>query len=86
MKAVLLFTSGDIQDAGQIGSIEGDAHWMRALFSRKDTDAVLLVDATNGFDSLKGKWHSATYNTFAHLSLSHSSTPIEKPPELIVDG
>ena len=59
-KAVLLITRMDLQDAagprqmcaGQIASIEMAAHGMRALFSRKDTDAVLLVDATSAFNSL----------------------------------
>ena len=60
MKAVLLITTSDLQDAagprllcaGKIASIEAAAHGMKALFFRKDTDAVLLVDTTNAFDSL----------------------------------
>ena len=38
--------------AGQIASIEEAAHGKRALFSHKDTDAFLLVDAKNAFNSL----------------------------------
>ena len=32
------------------------------------------------------KWHSATYNIFAHLLLTYSSTPIEKSTEPLVNG
>ena len=60
VKAVLLITMSDLLDAagprqpcaGQIASIEAAAHVMRALFSHKNTDAVLLVDATNVFNPL----------------------------------
>ena len=62
-KAVLLITRSYLQDAtgprqpcpGQFASIEMAAHGMRAMFSRKDTDAVLLVDSTNAFTSLNRK-------------------------------
>ena len=58
MKAVFLITRSDLHDAagprqlcaGRIANIEAAAHGMRALFSCKDTDAVLLVDATNAFN------------------------------------
>ena len=59
-KAVLLITRSDLQDAAgprqlcawKITSIESAAHGMRALYPCKDTDAVLLVDATNVINSL----------------------------------
>ena len=59
-KAGILITRSDLQVAagsrqlcaGQVASIEAAAHGMRALFSCKDTDAVVLVDATNAFYSL----------------------------------
>lgn len=59
-KAVLLATKGDLLDAagprqlcaGQIAGIDAAAHGMRSLFSREDTEGVLLVDATNAFNSL----------------------------------
>ena len=59
-KAVLLITRSDIQDAtsprqlcaGKITNIEEATKGMRAQFSCKDTDAVLMVDATNAFTSL----------------------------------
>ena len=37
---------------GQITGIEAAAHRMRSLFSRDNTDAVLLVDVMNAFSSL----------------------------------
>ena len=54
-KAVLLTTKGDLQDAasprqlcaGQIAGTEAAAHGMRSLFFHQDTEAVLLVDASN---------------------------------------
>ena len=59
-KAVLFTTKGDIQDAagsmqlcaGQISGIETAIHAMRSIYSAKDTEAVLLVDASNAFNSL----------------------------------
>ena len=59
-KAVLLATRGDLLKAaglrqlcaGQMAGIEAAVHGMRTLFSRDDTEAVLLVDASNAFNSL----------------------------------
>ena len=59
-KAVLSVIKGDLQDAavllqlcaGQIGGIEAAVHFMRSILSESDTEAVLLVDASNAFNSL----------------------------------
>ena len=59
-KVVLSVTKGDLQDAagslqlcaGQIAGIEAAVHSMRSIFSESDTEAVLLVDASNAFNSL----------------------------------
>ena len=50
----------DIQDAsgclqmcrGQISGIEAAVHAVRTAFDSSDTEAVLMVDATNAFNSL----------------------------------
>lgn len=59
-KSVLMVISGDIQDAagtmqlcaGQISGIEAAVH---AAFKDESTEAVLLVDASNAFNSLNRK-------------------------------
>ena len=60
-KAVLMVTRSDIQEAagslqlcaGQISGIEAAVHAVDALFQRDETEAILLVDASNAFNSLK---------------------------------
>ena len=59
-KAVLFAIKGDLQEAvgsqqlctGQMAGIEAAVHAMRSIFSRVDTEAVILVDACNAFNSL----------------------------------
>ena len=59
-KAVLSVVRSDIQDvcgclqlcAGQISGIEAAVHAARSSFELEDNDAILLVDATNAFNSL----------------------------------
>ena len=59
-KAVLSEAKPDIQEAsgclqmcgGQIAGIEAAVHAVRTAFDSSDTEAVLLVDATNAFNSL----------------------------------
>ena len=57
-KAVLSVAKPDIQEAsgclqmcgGQISGIEAAVHAMRTIFNSSDTEAVLLVDATNSLN------------------------------------
>ena len=59
-KAILFITRGDIQDtagsiqlcAGQCAGAEAVIHAMRESFAKDNTEAVLLVDASNAFNSL----------------------------------
>ena len=59
-KAILFVIKGDIQEAagaiqlcgGQIAGIEAAVHAIRQLFSNETTEAILLVDASNAFNSL----------------------------------
>ena len=93
-KAVLRITRGDIQDAvgsqqlcaGQISGTEAAVHAVHTLFQRADTDAVLLVDANNAFNSLNRL--TALHNV---RSLCPSLATIlintyRDPTELFVDG
>ena len=62
-KSVLMVIRGDIQDAagtlqlcaGQISGIEAAVHAVRSAFEDDNTEAVLLVDASNAFNSLNRK-------------------------------
>ena len=59
-KAILTVTKPDIQEAagsiqlcaGQISGIEAAVHAADSLFQQDDTEAILLVDASNAFNSL----------------------------------
>ena len=59
-KAVLRIVGGDIKEAagplqacaGQEGGCEAAVHAMRHIFQSPESEAVLLVDATNAFNSL----------------------------------
>ena len=59
-KAVLAVTRPDIQEsagsvqlcAGQVAGVEAAVHAVRDRFGQEDTEAVLLVDASNAFNSL----------------------------------
>ena len=59
-KAILNINREDIQEAagclqlcaGQISSIEAAVHAVRTLFEKEETEALLLVDASNAFNSL----------------------------------
>ena len=63
--AILSVTKGDIQNAvgttqlcaGQIAGIEAGIHSVRDLFNKKETEGVLLVDASNAFNSLNKSQH-----------------------------
>jgi len=59
-KAILSVIRVDIQEAagslqlyaGQLSGCEAAVHSIREIFSSPDDDAVILVDATNAFNSL----------------------------------
>ena len=59
-KAILFVIKGDIQDSagsrqlcgGQIAGIKAAVHSVRKLFENDTTEAILLVDASNAFNSL----------------------------------
>ena len=59
-KAILFIIKGDIQEAvsanqlcgGQIAGVEAAVHAVIQLFNSDDTEGILLVDASNAFNSL----------------------------------
>ena len=60
-KAILFVTKGDVEDAagstrcmcaGQLAGIEAAVHAVRSIFSNAETEAILLVDASNAFNSM----------------------------------
>ena len=92
-KAVLFVTKGDLKDAagpkqlcaGQIAGIEAAIHSMRSIFSRADTEAV-LIDATNAFNSLS---RQVDIRNARHICPSLANIFINtyrKPSELFVGG
>ena len=62
-KAILAIIGRDIKEAaggvqlcvGQVSGCEAGVHAMRGIFNDEETEAILLVDATNAFNSLNRK-------------------------------
>ena len=93
-KSITQLLKGDIQETcgcqqlcgGQVSGIEAAVHAVREAFVEEDTKAVLLVDASNAFNSLNR--HLALHN------LRRICSPIatalintyREPTELCVDG
>ena len=93
-KAILNITRQDIQEvagsvqlcAGQISGIEAAVHAVRTLFHREQTETLLLVDASNAFNSLNRQ--TALHN-IQRLCPSLATALINTyraPSELYVDG
>ncbi len=87
-KSVLMIIKGDIQEAagttqlcaGQISGIEAAVHATRTSYENEETEAILLVDATNAFNSL---------NNIRSLCPTLSTMLINtyrQPTQLCVDG
>ena len=59
-KAILFVTKGDVEDAagstqmcaGQLAGIEAAVHAVHSIFSNAETEAILMVDASNAFNSM----------------------------------
>ena len=93
-KATLNITRQDIQEvagsmqlcAGQISGTETAVHAVRTMFHKEETEALLLVDASNAFDSLNRQ--TALHN-IQRLCPSLATALINTyraPSELYVDG
>ena len=93
-KAILYNTQTDLQDAagplqlcaGQIAGIEAAVHAMKTALEDDDTEAVLLVDASNAFNSLNRR---VALHNIRYLCPSLATILINiyrDPTELFVDG
>jgi hypothetical protein len=75
-KAILYVTKQDIQEAagtrqlcgGQIAGIEAAIHSVQREYHSEDADAVLLVDASNAFNSLNREAQRPVYLSFTSNS------------------
>ena len=94
LKAVLSVAKADLQEAmgllqlcaSQIAGTEAAVHAMKEAFLNDETEAVLLVDASNAFNSLN---REAALHNIQHLcpTLSTILTNIyREATELFVDG
>ena len=93
-KAVLTIAAPDIQDAsgclqmcgGQISGIEAAVHATRSAFESDESEAALLVDATNAFNALN---RQAALHNIRRLCPPIATILINSyrsPTELFVDG
>ena len=93
-KAVLFVAKADLQEAGgslqlcvgQIAGIEAAVHAMKEAFVNDENDAILLVDASNAFNSLN---REAALHNIQHLCPTLSTILINfyrEAIELFVDG
>ena len=85
VKALLLIMKADLQEdlgclqmcGGQISSIKATVHGARKVFDSNDTDAVLLVDVTNAFNTLN---HLVTLQNIRGLYPPFSTILINTKP------
>ncbi len=93
-KAVLFVTRGDVQDAagslqlcaGQIAGAEAAVHHAREAFLDNNTEAILLVDASNAFNALN---RQAALRNIRSLCPSMATVLINTyraPTDLFIDG
>ena len=93
-KAVLSVMKPDIQDAsgclqmcgGQISGIEAAVHAVRTAFDSSDSEAVLLVDATNAFNSLNRQVALQNIRRLCPPLATILINTYRAPTELFVDG
>ena len=93
-KSVLMIIKGDIQDAagtlqlcaGQISGIEAAVHAVRTAYADDDTEAVLLVDAANAFNSLNRKTALHNIRSLCPTLSTIVTNTYRSDPELFADG
>ena len=93
-KAVLSVVKPDIQEAsgclqmcgGQISGIEAAVHAVRTAFESDDNEALLLVDATNAFNSLNRQVALHNIRSLCPPLATILINTYRDPTELFVDG
>ena len=86
-KAILKIIGDDIQSAagplqacaGHEAGCEAAVHAMKEIYSHDDTEAILLVDATNAFNVINRQAALHTFRFSAHPYQLSSTTPIVSP-------
>ena len=82
-------TRGDIQDtagsvqlcAGQIAGVEAAVHAVQESFQQDATEAVLLVDASNAFNSLNRD--AALHKIYLPLHFHHANQHLQSPNRVV---
>ena len=93
-KAVLFTTKRDLQHTAgpkqlwqcQIAGIEAAVHAVRSILSHEDTEAILLVDASNAFNSMNRQVALRNVRHFCPSLANILINTYRKPSELFVDG
>ena len=93
-KAILNIARQDVQDisgclqlcGGQISGIEAAVHAVRTAFESDENEAVLLVDATNVFNSLNRQVALHNIQRLCPLLATILINTYRAPTELFVDG
>ena len=93
-KAVLTVISGDIQDAagsiqlcaGQMTGTEAAVHAMNLAFNSEEANAVLLVDASNAFNSLNRQTALRNIRVLCPSISTILINTYRQDTELFVDG
>ena len=91
-KAILHTIKGDVQDAagsrqlcaGQMAGVEAAVHAVRECFLQDATEAALLVDATNAFNSLNTALHNIQFTCPALATVLQNT--YRAPSDLFIDG
>ena len=93
-KAILSITKQDLQEAagsmqlcaGQIAGIEAGVHAVHTLFQKEDTEAVLLVDASNAFNALNRQTVLHSIQRLCPALATPLINTYRAPSELYMDG
>ncbi len=72
--------------AGQIGGIEAGVHAVQTLFKNKDTEAVLLVDASNAFNALNRDTALLNIQRLCPALATPLINTYRAPTDLFMDG
>jgi len=79
--------SGSLQlCAGQKSGSEAAIHAMHAIFKADDTDAVLLIDASNAFNALNRAAALHNIRALCPVIATYAINPYRQPAQLFITG